>query len=108
MGVLERRHMLLALTAIGVAAAATADGVSTNSFVKKGDVEVDPLMVFLYRTNAPSTARIVLIGGGVIATELGCAFVVAHFHPFTLPFLIAGGLVQIAIHIYEVIHNRSL
>ena len=100
--------MLLALVAILVIAAAAADGVSTNAFVKKGDVEIDPLLIFFYRTQSPSPTRIALTGAALIGAELTGAFTLAHFHPHLVPYLIVGGLVQIGIHVYEVIHNRSL
>ena len=98
----------LIATAIGVAVAATADGISTNAFVKKGDQEIDPVMVFFYKTDMPSTKRIVLTGGGLIAGELVAAFALAHWFPvLTLP-LIVGGIAQIAVHVVEVIRNRKL
>jgi hypothetical protein len=98
----------LIATAIGVAASATADGVSTYAFIKRGDVEVDPLMVLFYKTDFPSGKRILFTGGGLIAGELVAALALAHWFPvLTIP-LIVGGIAQIVIHVVEVIRNRKL
>lgn len=101
----------LIATSVLLAIGAGFDGKSTIDFLTKGKgafVEADPVMVFFYGTDTPSSTRVIAIGGLLIAAEIAIAFTASHFwHPAAWLFGIQQ-VVQAGVHFYEYHRNESM
>jgi hypothetical protein len=104
--------VILGIVCGAVAAAAAGDGVTTVRFVKRGCHEVG-IMKYLYGFakdgySYPKTWQVVVYGGLVIAAEIAIALTTTHYHPEMRDVFVGGGLFQVGVHIYEMIHNELL
>ena len=97
---------LLAIATLAVGA--TLDGWSTAYAIRYGNVEVDPIMLFIFGTNRPTTKIIFLRGGLVIMAESVVTLLVGHFHPEAGRVLSLGLLGQAGYHIWATIRNFRL
>jgi|SRR5208337_2135081 len=85
--------------------AATADGVSTARFLKKGYDESDRIMIWIYGTDDPSVKRMWIRSSACIALEILVAGVAAYlWTPAGYAFAV-GYLGQAAYHIYCTVNN---
>ncbi len=98
------------MTSVLLAACAAFDGKSTVDFLTKGKgafIEGDPIMVWLFGSSTPTPKRVWITGMGVIAAEIGIAFLVSHFwHPAVWLFS-AQQVVHSVIHVRCWYHNES-
>jgi hypothetical protein len=101
-------YLILTSAILGIGAA--MDGKSTIDFItqsKGGMVEGDPVMVYLYGTDKPSSFKVIVVGAAVIAAEITLAFLACHFFPHLKPFFAAQQLIQAGVHIYEYFRNEK-
>src|SRR5208282_6806791 len=60
---------------------ATLDGVSTAWFVTQGFHEVNPLMIWIFGSSAPTYFDVFFKGGIVVMAEAGLAFLIGWRRP---------------------------
>ena len=102
---------MLILSSIALAIGAAIDGKSTIDFLTKSNgkiVEVDPVAVFLFGTNRPSTSKVIGIGSAVIGCEILAASVLSHFFPHLGPYIVTQQLIQATVHVYLYFRNEKL
>jgi len=99
----------LAIASIILLASSFLDGVSTVVALRNPvNIELDPVMVWVFGTNRPTASTIYVRGMSVIGLEIALAFLLAHAsHPLGY-LLVAGGLVQSGIHVWAAIQNFRL
>ena len=95
--------MILQIAAAAVGVTSLVDGISTVRFLKKGDVETNPLL-----GKNPSTVRVFLEGGAIIAAEIGLAFAANYFLTAAGYVVSAGLLVQSVFHVVYAVKNFRL
>jgi len=103
--------MKLLLTSLALAVGAAMDGKSTIDFLTKSGgkiVEADPVMVYLFGTNQPSTNKVIGVGAAVIGAEILVAGVLSHFFPHLRPYFMAQQLIQASVHVYLYFRNEKL
>lgn len=84
-------------------ASSFADGITTVQAIKRGWVETNPILVWLYGTNTPSAAKVLGAGMGIIAAESVLAYWLMTLSPyFMIPFLC-----QSVAHTYFAYHNSK-
>ena len=91
-----------------LALSATADGASTAYAIRRGNIEVDPIMVAIFGMNRPTTKTIFLRGGIAITIESAILLLLSHFHPTAGHVLSSGLLAQTGYHVWATIHNFRL
>lgn len=97
------------ITAIALGICASLDGYSTDRFVKISSyVEVDPIMVFVYGTDRPTTFDVFFKGGLVITGELLAALALSHFFPRIGDGACFVLLTQAVVHVIEFIRNMKI
>jgi hypothetical protein len=85
--------------------AATADGVSTARFLRKGYTEADRIMIWIYGTDDPSVKRMWVRSSIAVALEVLVAGIAAHYWtPAGYGFGV-GYLCQAAYHVYCTVNN---
>jgi hypothetical protein len=76
--------------------------------IAHGNVELDPIMVWIFGTNKPNATKVYGCGVGVIALEILAAFVLTYLlHPIGYVFVV-GGIVQSTTHIRAAIGNFKI
>jgi len=95
--------MITSIVAAVLGASSFVDGLSTVHFLRKGKIELNPLL-----GKRPSTLRVFLEGGAIIAAEIGVMFYLSHLS-HTAGYVIACALVaQSVSHVVLSIHNFKL
>jgi hypothetical protein len=93
--------MFLTIPIILLSLSAAGDGLGTSQAIKRGHVEVNPLMVKIFGTNRPSARTIFLRGTAAISIESFAALAISHFHPHAAAFFATAFFIQAAIHGFE-------
>ena len=100
----------LIITSALLAVCAAFDGKSTADFLTKGRgnfVEGDPIMVFLFGSNTPTSKRMWITGSLTIAAEIAIALIVSYlWHPAVWCFYVQQ-FAQSGIHIYNWRSNET-
>ena len=93
---------------IVLAVAAFLDGYTTLLSLAKGNIEADPLAVWLFGTDTPSAKVLWSRGMGFIGIEIAAMLYTAYHHPSIAWLLCALALSQAGIHFYLANHNYKL
>ena len=99
--------MLFLISVSALVLAAVADGVSTCRFLRGGQVETDPVLVFLLGTNKPSSLRLMATGAAVITVEIAAGLLLSRYLSAGL-YVSWVFLGQTAVHGYNTIRNYRL
>lgn len=100
--------MKLLLATIGaLLGAATLDGATTMYAIKRGWVEGNKLLVWLYRTDTPSALKTYGYGVGIVAVEGNIAVTLSHFYPQTEWYAVTLLGAQIVGHLVAAYQNYT-